>query len=81
LQSIDWEWLAMDGTMTKAPLRGKTVGKKPTDRGHLGTKRSVRTGGVPIGLAVAGANRTDFKMIEATLRSIPIERPVPGQRL
>lgn len=79
LQGIDWEWLAMDGAMTKAPLGGKKVGKNPTDRGKIGTKRSVLTdgGGVPLGLAVEGANRNDFKMVEATLMSIPIARPTP----
>jgi putative transposase len=79
LQGIDWEWLAMDGAMTKAPLGGKKVGKNPTDRGKIGTKRSLLTdgGGVPIGLAVEGANRNDFKRVEATLTSIPIERPTP----
>jgi putative transposase len=53
------------------------VGKHPTDRGKIGTKRSVLTdgGGVPIGLAVEGAKRHDFRMVEATLMSIPIERP------
>jgi hypothetical protein len=30
-----------------------------------------------MGLAVEGANRSDFKMVEATLTSIPIERPTP----
>jgi putative transposase len=55
------------------------VGKNPTDRGKLGTKRSVLTdgGGIPIGLAVEGANRNDFKMARATLASIPIARPAP----
>jgi putative transposase len=55
------------------------VGKNPTDRGKSGTKRSVLTdgGGVPIGLAVEGAHRNDFKMARATLTSIPIERPEP----
>jgi putative transposase len=55
------------------------VGKHPTDRGKLGTKRSVLTdgGGVPIGLAVEGANRHDFKMVEATITSSPVERPGP----
>jgi putative transposase len=79
LQGIDWEWLAMDGAMTKAPLGGKKVGKNPTDRGKIGTKRSVLTdgGGVPIGLAVEGANRHDFKMAQDTLTSIPVERPRP----
>jgi putative transposase len=55
------------------------VGKNPTDRGKLGTKRSVLTegGGVPVGLAVDGANRNDFKMARATIESIPIARPEP----
>ena len=55
------------------------MGKNPTDRGKIGTKRSVLTdgGGVPIGLAVEGANRHDFKMVEETITSIPVERPVP----
>jgi|SRR5215475_12655937 len=55
------------------------VGKNPTDRGKIGTKRSVLTdgGGVPIGLAVEGAHWNDFKMVEATLTSIPIVRPTP----
>ena len=56
------------------------MGKNPTDRGKIGTKRSVLTegGGVPIGLAVEGANRNDFKMVRETLESIPIERPEPS---
>ena len=28
LQGIDWEWLAMDGAMTKAPLGGETGGQE-----------------------------------------------------
>jgi putative transposase len=80
LQGIDWEWLAMDGAMTKAPLGGEMVGKNPTDRGKVGTKRRVLTdgGGVPLGLAVEGANRHDFKMARATIESIPVERPEPS---
>jgi putative transposase len=56
------------------------VGKNPTDRGKVGTKRSVLTdgGGVPLGLAVEGANRNDFKMARATIASIPVERPEPS---
>ncbi len=33
--------------------------------------------GIPVGLAVEGANRNDMKMVQATLESIPIERPQP----
>ena len=32
---------------------------------------------MPVGLAVEGANRNDMKMVEATLESIPVERPEP----
>jgi putative transposase len=54
------------------------VGQHPTDRGQIGPKRSVLTdGGVPLGRAVEGANRNDVKLVEATLTSIPIERPTP----
>ena len=55
------------------------MGKNPTDRGKLGAKRSVLTegGGVPIGLAVEGANRNDFKMVRETIESIPVKRPAP----
>jgi putative transposase len=55
------------------------VGKNPTDRGKMGTKRRLLTdgGGVPIGLAVEGANRHDFKMTQETIMSVPVERPEP----
>jgi putative transposase len=60
-------------------LGGKKVGKTPTARGKLGTKRSVLTdgGGVPIGLLVEGAKRKDFTMASATIESMPVERPEP----
>jgi putative transposase len=60
-------------------LAGKKVGKNPTDRGKIGTKRSLLTdgGGVPVGLAVEGANRHDFKLVRETIESIPVERPEP----
>lgn len=37
---IDWEWLAADGAMGKAPLGGEKTGPNPTDRAKKG--RSVR---------------------------------------
>lgn len=36
LQGIDWDWLSMDGAMTKAPLGGEDTGSNPTDRGKKG---------------------------------------------
>jgi transposase len=60
-------------------LGGKKTGKNPTDRGKRGVKRSllVDAKGVPVGLAVDGANRNDMKLVEATVQSIPVERPQP----
>ena len=60
---------------------GKKTGPNPTDRGKSGTKRSLRTeaSGVPVGLAVAGANVNDFKLVRETLESIPVKRPRPAR--
>jgi transposase len=38
IKDIDWEWLSLDGCMTKAPLAQESVGKNPTDRGKNGDK-------------------------------------------
>jgi transposase len=77
VKSINSKWLSMDGAMTKAPLGGEKTGRNPTDRGKIGVKRSIVTDGrgVPLGVAVDGANRVDFKMAKATLESIPVRRP------
>jgi len=79
-KGIDWEWQCMDGAMTKAPLGREKTGPNPTDRGKKGAKRSLLTEGrgIPIGIATAGANRNDMKLVDATLQSIPIERPDPS---
>jgi transposase len=61
---------------------GKKSGPNPTDRAKDGTKRSLLTeaAGVPVGLAVDGANRPDMKMVRETLESIPVARPVATAR-
>jgi len=58
---------------------GEKTGPNPTDRGKDGVKRSLLTEGqgVPIGLAVAGANRNDMKLVRTTIESIVVERPEP----
>lgn len=62
-------------------MGGKT-GPNPTDRAKRGTKRSLLTeaGGIPVGLAVAGANVNDFKLARETIESIPVRRPRPSPR-
>jgi transposase len=79
LEGIDWQWLSPDGAMTEAPLGGESTGRNPTDRGRRGAKRSllVEGRGVPIGVAIDGANRHDKKLVEATFDSIPVDRPEP----
>jgi transposase len=37
----------------------------------------VEAAGVPVGLAVDGANRNDMRLVRETLESIPVERPEP----
>ena len=71
LIGLDWQWQSIDGAMTKAPLGGENTGKNPTDRGKLGVKRSVATeaSGVPTGLAVAGANVHDLKLLQETIEN------------
>jgi putative transposase len=75
----DWDWLAMDGALTKAPLGGESTGRNPPDRGKSGVKRRLLTEGqgVPIGLEVEGANRHDMKRVRATLTSLVVARPAP----
>jgi hypothetical protein len=36
LEGIQWEWQAVDGAMTKAPLGKAATGANPTDRGKKG---------------------------------------------
>jgi len=77
LEGIEWEWQALDGAMTKAPLGRGASGKNPTDRAKMGTKRSILTdgAGIPLAVAVQGANRHDSKLLVATLERIVVARP------
>ncbi len=65
--------------ITKAPLGGQATGPSPVDRAKTGTKRSLLTEGhgVPIGLAVGGANRPDMKLAGRTLDALAARRPSP----
>lgn len=58
------------------------MGPNPTDRAKGGAKRSLLTegAGIPIGLAIAGANRNDFKLTRQTIESVPIARPQPSEK-
>ena len=77
MEGIEWEWQAMDGAMTKAPLGRGASGKNPTDRAKMGTKRSMLTdgAGIPLAVAVEGANRHDSRLLVATLDGLVVARP------
>ena len=85
LVGIDWAWLSVDGVMTTAPFgRAATaaaegIGHNPTDRGKHGTKRSTLSEGhgLPLAVVVAGANRTDMKLLALTLDALVVARPAP----
>jgi putative transposase len=82
LEGIEWEWQSVDGVMTKAPLgkgaSGEATGKNPTDRAKMGTKRSMLTdgAGIPLAVALEGANCHDSKLLVATLDGLMVARPV-----
>jgi putative transposase len=77
LEGIEWEWHSADGVVTKAPLGKGATGKNPTDRAKMGTKRSMLTdgAGIPLAVAVEGANRHDSKLLVATLEGLMVARP------
>ena len=70
----------MDGAMTKAPLGGGKPAPIPPTGARGGVKRSLLTeaAGIPVGLAVDGANRHDTKPVRSTVDSLPVNRPEPS---
>ena len=68
--------------MTKAPFGGAATGANlTTDRGKRGTKRSQLCDGhgLPLAIAVAGANVHDTRLVAPTLDAIVIARPEPSE--
>jgi putative transposase len=69
------------GDAASAPFGGAATGANPTDRGKRGTKRSQRSfgRGMPLAVVVAGANRHDMMLTEDTLDRLMVERPLPTE--
>lgn len=74
---LDWQYQCIDGCQTKAPLGGEAVGPNPTDRAKGGVKRHLLTdaAGLPVGLAVTGANVHDVNKVEEVLATMPFLPP------
>ncbi len=74
--------MAVDGRSHDESTVGrlKKTGANPTDQGKQGVKRSLLTeaAGIPIALAIDGANRHDMKLVRSTLDHIMAERPLPS---
>jgi len=81
LEGLDWRWLSMEGVMTTAPFGGAATGANPTDRGKKGTKRSQLSEGhgLPVAVAVGGANRPDMRLVAEPLDAIVVARPEPTE--
>lgn len=81
LGAVLWQWQAADGVMGKSRFEGDKRGPNPTDRAKMGTKKHllVEQEGGPLGLAVAGANVNDHKLLEETIEAVVIERPDTGE--
>lgn len=73
--------LAIDGRSDDEGACGgfKKTGANPTDRGKQGVKRSLLTeaAGIPVAIAIDGANRHDMKLVRGTLDGIMADRPIP----
>ena len=71
--------LSVDGSITKAPGGGECAGRSPVDRGKQGLKRStvVEGYGIPLGRALAGANRHDSPLLAPTLDTLTDLGPLP----
>ena len=69
---LDLSEVAVDGSIHKAPCGGQGTGKSPVDRAKLGWKWSIAAdaNGIPLGWAIAGANRNDLKLLEPTLADV-----------
>ena len=69
---LDLAEVGVDGSQQTARCGGPGTGPNPADRGKTGWKWSIAVdaGGVPVGWAIAGANRHDSKLLEPTLGTI-----------
>jgi len=85
LEGFQCDWQAMDGGLVQAPTRQSTslseegVGRNPTDRGKCGSKIHllVDQQGMPLGVALAGANVHDSRLVTATVKGCALPASDP----
>ena len=78
---LELKRIAVDGAITKAPGGGEAAGRSPVDRGKQGLKRSGMTDGygITLGRVLAGANRHDSPLLQATLTLLDDLVPLPEE--
>jgi len=76
---IEFDDVAVDGCITKAPCGGEKAGRSPVDRGTQGVKRSTATdaSGVPLHIVSAGANCHDSPLLRPTVAGLHKLGPLP----
>jgi putative transposase len=77
LGAVDWKWQSADGMLGKARFGGEKTGRNPTDRGKMGTQKSVLVDadGGPPGATIAGADVPDCEVPDETIEAVAVERP------
>jgi transposase len=76
---LDLSEVAIDGSQHKAPFGGEGTGRNPVDRGKQGWKWSIAAdrNGIPVGWAIAGANRHDTVLLKPTLDAVAARGLLP----
>jgi putative transposase len=79
MEGIAWNWQSIDGFMGKAPPTQECVVPNSADRGIKWAQKNLLMDahGVPLSLAVNGANVHDLKLLAATLDGLVWKRPNP----
>ncbi|WP_345701722.1 IS5 family transposase [Kitasatospora terrestris] len=79
---LDWSRCAVDSVNMRATKRGSLTGPNPVDRGKFGSKIHLLTErtGLPISLAISGANLHDSQALIPLVEAIPPIRSRRGPR-
>ncbi|MEZ2370953.1 IS5 family transposase [Arthrobacter sp. RCC_34] len=79
---FDFEDVAVDGCITKAPGGGEVAGRSPVDRAKLGIMRSLMVdgNGAPLVTVIAPANTNDSRLLTPTFEGLrPFTFELPDQ--
>ncbi|MFB7176077.1 IS5 family transposase [Streptomyces sp. NPDC056254] len=79
---LDWSRCAIDSVNMRALKKGDLTGPNPVDRGKYGSKIHLITErtGLPISVAISGANLHDTQALKPLVRGIPPIRSRRGPR-